>query len=227
MAGCDDPRVKTRLLLSVSLLGTLSALSLGCGGANVKAETRVGADVEVFDFDRPMAEEKLDDRPNDKQQQKTVAALSASGNGTAQPSSEAPLLGARHDLRLAPSVTKATCQCLAAVAGSPTTAGLSWMGPTPRVDGASQLVVAIGSEGIACPNNPKDEIASYRGYAVEGGDVVITVETAQSGRPVTHGAIIPRPAAGGQVYVRPAGKQVPFGRALQGNGSCALGVGGS
>ncbi len=227
MAGCDDPRVKTSLLPSVSLIGTLCALSLGCGGGSVKAETRVGADVEVFDFDRPMAEEKLDNRPNDKQQKKTVAALSASGNGAAQPSAEAPLLGARHDLRLAPSVTQATCQCLAAVVGSPSAAGLSWMGPAPRIDRASQLVVDVGSEGIACPNNAKNEVASYKGYAVEGSDVIVTVETAQSGRPVTHGAIIPRPGAGGQVYVRPAAKQVLFGRALQGTGNCALGVGGS
>ncbi len=193
----------------------------------MKAETRVGGDVEVFDFDRPMAEEKLDDRKTDKQQQKTVAALSATGNGSSRSTTtETPLLGARHDLRLAPNVSTAKCQCLAAVVGSPAAAGLSWMGPPPKLDAASQLVVALGSEGIECPANAKNEVASYRGYAVEGADVVVTVETAQSGRPVTHGAIIPRPTAGGQVYVRPAAKQVPFGRALQGDGRCALGVGG-
>ncbi len=192
----------------------------------MKAETRVGADVEVFDFDRPIAEEKIG-QGGDKQQKKTMAALSETGASRRGANSSTALFGARHDLRLSPSETTPKCQCLAAVVGSPTTAGLSWAGPQPTVDTRSQLVVALGSEGIACPNSSEDQVASYRGYTVDGSDVVITVELAQSGRPVTHGAIVPRPAAGGQVYVRPSSKQVPFGRALDGAERCALGVGGA
>lgn len=188
----------------------------------MKAETRVGADVEVFDFDRSEAEGDIAKKGSpDAQQKKTQAALSEQGRSAAR-ANEAPLLGARHDLRLAPSVTSATCQCLAVALGGPTTAGLTWSGPVPPVDAESQLVLGLGSEGIACSGNDKGAVASYKGYEVEGADVVVTVETAQSGRPVTHGAIIPKPSSGGRVYVRPADKNVPFGRALSGNGRCAL-----
>ncbi len=229
-AGCDDPHVKTSLVrgLSASLLVALGAsLALGCGGGSVKAETRVGGEVEVFDFDRPAAEDKIaTNGKTDSQQQKTMASLSAEGTSNAR-AADAPLLGARHDVRLGPNVTDAKCQCLAVSVGGPTAPGLTWSGPTPKIDAQTQLVIGLGSEGIACANNPKEEVASYKGYAQDGADIVVTVEAAQSGRPVTHGAIIPKPATGGQVYVRPAGKKVPFGRALAGGGErCALGTGG-
>ena len=94
------------------------------------------------------------------------------------------------------------------------------------MDAQSQLVIALGSEGIACTKNDKGDVASYNGYSVEGDNVVVTVESAKSGRPVTRGAIIPRPAPGGQVLIKPASKKVPFGRGLSGDGkACSVGSG--
>ena len=43
--------------------------------------------------------------------------------------------------------------------------------------------------------------ASYQGYVTDGNDVVIYVEALGEGRPMTSGAIIPRPKPSGSVYV--------------------------
>jgi hypothetical protein len=51
----------------------------------------------------------------------------------------------------------------------------------------------------------------------------VLVEAARGGRPLTSGAIIPKPVGPGQVYIAPASKKLPYGQALGGKGLCKIG----
>jgi hypothetical protein len=51
----------------------------------------------------------------------------------------------------------------------------------------------------------------------------VLVEAARGGRPLTSGAIIPRPIGPGRVFVAPASKKLPYGRPLDGSGNCKIG----
>lgn len=142
-----------------------------------------------------------------------------------KPSGPTALLGARHDLRLAASVTQPTCTCVAAAVGLPDSPSFAWEDGKPALDPSSQQVMALRSEGIQCSAEiPKDTLgASYWGYKVKGNDVIVIVENARFGRPITGGAIIPKPQPGGHVYLQPASRKVPYGRPLPGGGSrCQL-----
>ena len=67
--------------------------------------------------------------------------------------------------------------------------------------------------------------APYGGYRMVNDDVIVFVENAAFGRPVTSGAIIPAPQGGGQVYIEPVSSKVPYGRPLDGNGKrCRVSV---
>jgi len=135
------------------------------------------------------------------------------------------LLGARQDLHLAPDQKTPVCSCLAAALGGPADPKFKWDGPVPQIDPQNQLIVAVSSEGIACAEAKEGSIgASYWGYRQSGDDVVVIVENARLGRPMTQGAVIPKPIGAGQVYVRPASKSVPYGKPLvTGDKWCKLG----
>ncbi len=125
------------------------------------------------------------------------------------------LLGARHDLRLVSTQGAATCKCLSVVVGGPTTPGLSWQGPPPKMNPASQLVLGLSSEGAPCDGAPEGSLgASYWGYRLSGEDVIVIVESARFGKPITQGAIIPKPLGTGQIYIKPASANLPYGRPL-------------
>jgi hypothetical protein len=133
------------------------------------------------------------------------------------------LLGARHDLRLAANQTTPRCSCLAVAAGAPSDPAFQWRAGAPTVDSGTQLVVALGSEGIDCPAAPADSLgASYWGHRQRGADVEVVVETARAGRPLTHGAIIPKPTGSGQVLIVPLDGSVPYGRGLDGAATCRI-----
>ncbi len=140
------------------------------------------------------------------------------------PAADIALLGARHDLRYSGAPT-ATCRCLATALGQANDAGISWRSQVPELDPSTQLVIALSSDGIPCPEAPKDSLgASYWGYRIAGDDVVVVVESARYGRPVTGGAIIPKPPGSGRVLVEPLGGSVPYGRPLAaGEKRCVLG----
>lgn len=146
---------------------------------------------------------------------KTDAAMTAS---------DRVLLGARHDLRLEAGKGVASCRCLSVALGGVQEAGMAWSSSPPRIDATTQLTIALSSEGQPCQDEPKQSLgASYWGYRISGDNVIVLVEAARDGRPLTNGAIIPKPVGQGQVFVAPASKRSPYGRALDGEGQCKLG----
>jgi hypothetical protein len=136
-------------------------------------------------------------------------------------SSTMALLGARHDVLLTPGAPQ-PCACLAVALGAPNSSQFSWTGSQPTIDPTTQTVIALGSDGVPCAEAGPG--ASYMGYVKEKGDVIVTVEATVAGRPVTHGAIIPKPDPGKQIFVKPSGK-IPYGRGKGGEARCALGSG--
>lgn len=134
------------------------------------------------------------------------------------------LLGARHDLRLQPGKGSASCECLSVALGGSRSSGMVWSATPPTIDDSTQLTIALSSDGAPCKGEPQGSLgASYWGYRISGNDVVVLVESARGGHPLTSGAIIPRPVGNGQVYVKPASKRLPYGRAPQGKGLCKIG----
>jgi hypothetical protein len=134
------------------------------------------------------------------------------------------LLGARHDLKLQPGKGTASCECLSVALGTSRDSSMLWSSTPPSIDDSTQLTIALSSDGQACKGEPKGSLgASYWGYRISGNDVVVLVESARGGHPLTSGAVIPRPVGNGQVYVKPASKRLPYGRAPQGKGLCKIG----
>jgi hypothetical protein len=139
-------------------------------------------------------------------------------------SSSSVLLGARHDLQLRAGQKTATCQCLAVAVGGSHGAPMLWSAAPPEIDESRQLTIALSSEGQTCSGEPKGSLgASYWGYRISGNDVIVLVEAARGGRPLTNGAVIPKPVGPGQVYVAPASKKLPYGQASDGKGMCKVG----
>ncbi len=162
---------------------------------------------EVADFDKPLE----------------PSAVASSAQPAPEPRGVA-LLGARQDLTLSGS-GQLSCKCLAVALGQPGDSAFHWSGERPKTDPATELVIAFGSAGVACPEAGEKSMGpSYWGYEVVGNDVVVVVENAAPGRPVTSGAIIPRPLGNGGVYLQPSDKKVPYGKAATGSGlRCPLG----
>jgi hypothetical protein len=134
------------------------------------------------------------------------------------------LLGARHDLKLKPGTGTASCECLSVALGGARSGGMAWSAVPPAIDDGTQLSIALSSDGQTCKGEPKGSLgASYWGYRISGNDVIVLVEAARGGRPLTSGAIIPKPVGPGQVFVAPASKKLPYGRALEGKGLCKIG----
>jgi hypothetical protein len=152
--------------------------------------------------------------PAGEETEKFDSPASVQTGPTNPASADMALLGARHDLRLAKSGT-AVCSCLAAALGAPDEPAFAWGSVVPRIDPQNQVVIALSSDGLACPGASKDSLgASYWGYKQNGNDVFVIVEALKPGRPLTAGAIIPKPIENGQVYVLPRARSVPYGRPL-------------
>jgi len=204
----DGMRLRSLAVLSLVVLSS----SLACGGAKGKAKVSTEAKTEAsYDFDK----ETLDS--NGTASQGSARTEAPQGDGAP---GEPALLGARHDVRLSDSSKAVACKCLAAVFGSPDLAALRWADVQPTIDPTMQIVVALESEGVPC-DDAKAPSASYMGYHKDGQDIVVDVEAAQVGRPVTRGAIIPRPAAGGRIRIS-APRALPYGKASEGDGPCLL-----
>jgi hypothetical protein len=209
----------------LSLIGALTfGLILGCqasvnANANVSGEGAKGkaeADIEG-------SAEGTGEMTRSSSGTSTGNAV-ASTSATTNPGASRVLLGARHDLKLRPGQATAHCECLSVALGGARSGGMVWGVVPPELDDGMQLSIALSSEGQACKGEPKKSLgASYWGYRLKGNDVIVLVEAARGGRPLTAGAVIPKPVGPGQVYVAPASKTLPYGRALEGTGLCKIG----
>ncbi len=177
-------------------VGVLIAVG-GC-----KSSANKGAKEEVPMHDRPFAEDPL------------VEESGLLAGGPASAGADVALVGARPDLQLATENPPAACECLAVHLGKANDPQFFWQSGAPRI-GSDQLVVAVTSAGVPCPAAAEDSLgASYWGFRQEGADVVVVVEQSRDGRPMTTGAIIPRPGPGGAVYIAPQNARIPYGRPL-------------
>jgi hypothetical protein len=195
--------------------GALAALAgFGCrASVQGDASAEVAADRTDAELEAELREER--------------ASAPAQGGdadaGFLQVANEGPLLGARHDLVLAADRASLSCSCLKLGLGQPTDEAFRWKGTPPTIDAETQLVVGLSSEGMTC-KQPKGSLgASYWGYRQSGSDVVVFVESAVKGRPLTSGAIIPKPFGSGQVFAAPAFRREPYGRGPNGEARCKLG----
>lgn len=174
---------------------------------------------------RAEAELSETDHSGDEMTRRSLAAPGSSA-AASNVGSNRVLLGARHDLQLDAGKATASCQCLSVALGNAQSPGMAWSTDPPVIDAGTQLSIALSSAGQACKDEPKKSLgASYWGYRISGDNVVVLVEAARDGRPLTNGAIIPKPVGQGQVFVAPASKKLPYGRALAGDdkGLCKIG----
>lgn len=216
-----EPGTPRATLLTLLLL---SFASSGCGSASASAKAEAGTEKkDAFAVEGDAAwdtSEPMTDTPAASADKKPQAKAAAPAAAPASPEKETALLGARHDVTVTAG-TAARCHCLAVVIGNVGNPGLTWSALRPNVDPSSQLVIALSSDQVAC--DVESPGASYMGYTRDGNNVVIQVEKAHAGRPITHGAIIPKPASGGGVFIESVGK-VPYGQGLAGEARCALGT---
>lgn len=121
------------------------------------------------------------------------------------------LLGARRDLHYQGERVE-SCECLAVAVGHADDSRFWWDCGAPLLNPSTQLAFAFSADGVPCATAPKGTLgASYAGYSRDGDDIIVEIENARPGYPVVEGAIIPRPAPGGAVYVRPR-RGVVYGR---------------
>lgn len=204
-------------------LAALLVLGLICGcQASVNADANVSGRGASAEGDAEINARGSGQAEGQGEMSRTVAGDTPAAVSSL--SSSRVLLGARHDLKLKDGQATAHCQCLAVALGGSHGASMAWSGGPPDIDESTQLSLALSSEGQACKDEPKQSLgASYWGYRLSGNDVVVLVEAARGGRPLTNGAVIPKPVGTGQVYVAPASKKLPYGRAPEGNGLCKIG----
>jgi len=195
-----------RVCLSFLLL----AGAVGCK-ASVNAEAKAGSSGSSADADANFEASAAGEADgNDFDKPKAARAQGGPDETATIAAATGPaLLGARRDLKFQ-GPRQATCSCLAVKLGEPSDGAFVWEHGPPIVDGSRQIVVGLSSEGVSCSENAGLG-ASYKGYQTPGNDVVVMVERAHEGRPVTSGAVIPRPLADGQVYVVAAEQGSPFG----------------
>ncbi len=196
---------------AMALGGLWLVAALACK-ASVQAEANVSGD-DVDESGKPL---QSFDRPMET----PVTASEPVSEGFAP--SEYALLGARHDLGYA-GPKDATCACLAvALRDHAKDSAFQWELDEPRLEPNSQWLIALSSNDVPCDAPPSGTLgASYQGYVLDGNDVVVYVEALGEGRPMTSGAIIPRPKPSGAVFVEPT--NAVYGKPLDGKGKrCKL-----
>ncbi len=123
--------------------------------------------------------------------------------------------GVRHDLGInLAKAEPATCACLAVEVGSPEDEKFVWRGARPELR-AGKLALAISAMKVDCPGaapNPADRRPSIAAVDRKGKDVFVEIEEVPVDRPIASGAILNAVEPGGHIYVRPRGKNVPYGR---------------
>lgn len=134
------------------------------------------------------------------------------------------LIGARHDLKISEAKRRTECRCVSAVLGQATDPAFKWLGEPAKTDPNTEVTLAFTSEGAKCDGAPAGSLgASYWGFRREGDDLVVLLEPATLGKPLTTGAILPKPTGSGQIYLAPVDPALPYGKALTGKESrCRL-----
>jgi hypothetical protein len=202
-------RAEGRLGGSVLVQGVLVGLAFCACHSSVPSDAKTASNADadqIKEFDRPLE----------------APAVKPEAPASDFKVEEYALLGARHDLTYS-GPKQATCQCLAvALSDKVSDPAFQWAMTAPRLEPTTQWVIAFSSNGVPCDAAPQGTLgASYQGYSVEGSDVVVYVEALADGRPMTNGAIIPRPLGTGSVFIEPAG--AIYGRPLDGRGKrCRL-----
>jgi hypothetical protein len=207
LLGWVRPSLGGASCFGLSSFGVLAALGATACHASVDASASMNTtkSEDVVDFDK---------RPGGTDGVDAIADSAASQASAAEPA----LLGARQDVELVPGAPATECRCVQAAVGMPSSPLFKWQGEVPGLDPASQLVVAFRTSDLKCQGAPEGSLgASYWGYRQTDKDVIVVLEAAQFGRPMTSGAIIPRPAAGGRLFLEPRTAKIPFGAAASGN----------
>lgn len=203
----NNSKLERRVFTQPGLFGpvcglVLTATALGCQAsvqANVGVATKAEV-LEIHDFDKP-----LEGPP---------VKITSGGEFELE---QYALLGARHDLSYA-GPAEASCQCLAvSLHDQSGHSSFAWEAAAPRLQPATQWVIALSSSDIQCDKAPEGSLgASYQGYQVSGDNVIVLVEPLAEGRPLTNGAVIPKPLGGGAVYIQASGSV--YGKPLSGRG---------
>jgi hypothetical protein len=192
--------------------GLLVLGALACK-ASVQADANASGDVALDESGKPL-------RSYDRPMETPVTTPEPLHEG--MEANTYALFGARHDLSYK-GPKAATCSCLAvALRDAPADSAFQWELDEPRVEPASQWIIALSSNDVPCEAPPAATLgASYQGYVTDGNDVVVYVEALGEGRPMTSGAIIPRPKPNGAVFVEPT--NAVYGKPLEGKGKrCRL-----
>jgi hypothetical protein len=182
----------------------LAAATAGCqASVNAEANLRTGSET---DETKELGDERSD----------------LSKLNLPESDADGALFGARHDLKLSESA-EARCKCLAVAFGGTREPAFVWHGEPPTINPETQVVIALRSRGIPCDAVSEDGLgASYWGYRQSGADTVVVLEEAKAGRPITSGAIVPRPSGSGRLVVAPLSSSLPYGRGLDGGAECVL-----
>jgi hypothetical protein len=195
-----------RLSTLLILAGTTACHS----SAQVNASGSVNGKADPFaELDRP---EPFGETPTSDGLRSVDEALGQSSGA------RLALMGARHDLSVKEGVP-ASCECVAFVAAAPTDNRFEWEGPPPLVQVDDQVAVAFRADSACLAGKAGP---SYRGYVKDGANVVLLLEDVHPGRPELRGAIVPRPAAGGDLLVRTSAPDAAYGKALDGSNSLCV-----
>lgn len=185
-------------------------------GCKASLQAEGSANVEIAN-ERHVDAEGAGSRRFGTAEEQLLADDPITGSQVSQSPAGTALIGARHDLKLAEGAKRTSCACVVATLGQASDPSFKWLGEAAKTDPNRQLTLAFTSEGVQCANVPEGSLgASYWGFRIDGQDLVVLLESASFGKPITTGAVLPKPAPGGHVYLAPADPKSPYGKALTG-----------
>jgi hypothetical protein len=102
--------------------------------------------------------------------------------------------------------------------GDPKDPRFQWAAGAPEI-GSEAVALGLSARGVPCPGGAAEEEKrrpSISAVDQEGNDVIVEVEELPEGRPLATGAVLPKPAQGGAIYVKGQSAKVPYARAAAG-----------
>jgi hypothetical protein len=135
------------------------------------------------------------------------------------------LRGVRHDLTPRSGAEPTTrCTCLDVIIGKPSDPRFAWADTPPALSDKT-MALAVRTEGSNCPNGPAKRRPSIQAVEERGGNVTVVIEELGYDRPQALGAVIPKPALEGALYVRAASskhQRLPYAATVHGNNICRV-----